>query len=67
MAAEPAGAVARRVAARPASPGKRYWSSLAHQRLGVGQRHDAVADVADRRDAELLRAARRTSRRRRRR
>ena len=27
---------------------------LAHQRLGVGERRDAVADVADRRDAELL-------------
>ncbi len=27
---------------------------LAHQRLRVGQRHDAVADVADRRDPELL-------------
>ena len=26
---------------------------LAHQRLGVRQRHDAVADVADRRDPEL--------------
>ena len=31
---------------------------LAHERLGVGERGDAVADVADGRDAELARAAR---------
>ena len=33
--------------------GEAVLEQPAHQRLGVGQRHDAVADVADRRDPEL--------------
>ena len=37
-----------------ADAGEAVLEQLAHERLGVGERGDAVADVADRRDAELL-------------
>ena len=46
----------RLVAGAVRRPGKRYCSSSAHERLGVGEGDDAVADVADRRDAELSRS-----------
>ena len=48
-----------------ATPGKRYWRSSAHERLGVGERHDAVADVAHGGMPSSVAEHARTSRRRR--
>ena len=39
---------------RPSSAREAVLEQLAHQRLRVGERDDAVADVADRRDPQLL-------------
>ena len=50
---------------RPSVAGKRYWRTSLISGSASASADDAVADVADRRDPELARAARRTSRRRR--
>ena len=49
----PSACPARPLGCPPARVGEAVLEDLAHQRLGVGQGRDAVADVADRRDAEL--------------
>ena len=56
----PGGRRARPARSRPdrssiaRAAGEAVAEELAHERLGVGERRDAVADVADRRDPELL-------------
>ena len=56
----------RPVASPSAVVGEAVLEQVAHERLGIGEGGDAVADVPDRRDAEARRGARRTTRRRRR-
>ena len=52
----PEGVTGQATGRRPRPLGESVLEQLAHQRLGVGQGDDAVADVADRRDAELVRS-----------